>query len=138
MVQDTVLIIDMLCGTGYCIDYRHVIKTLQRKPGAFANCQYKEQLFPQEVFLGTHEYLTAKYGERVGDREYLEILNLAAMEGEDRVANILRKILAKKDSLTPESVKLKLNIPMSLPIVEISQPELSTYDSLLTERRSLC
>lgn len=125
-------------GTGYCIDYRHVIKTLQRKPGAFANCQYKEQLFPGEVFWGTHEYLIAKYGERVGDREYLEILNLAAMEGEDRVADILREILAKKDSLTPEIVKLKLHIPMSLPVVEISQPELSTYDSLLTERRSSC
>ena len=125
-------------GTGYCIDYRHVIKTLQRKPGAFANCHYKEQLFPQESFLGAYEYLTAKYGERVGDREYLEILNLAAMEGEDKVADILKEILSKKVQLTPENVKLKLNIPMSFPSVKISQPKFSTYDSLLTERRPSC
>ena len=125
-------------GTGYSIDYRHVINTLRRKPGAFANCLYKEQLFPQESFLGAHEHLTAKYGERVGDREYLEILNLAAMEGEDRVADILRKILTEKAQLTPERVKLKLNIPMSFPTVKISQPKLSTYDSLLTERRPSC
>ena len=125
-------------GTGYCIDYRHVIKTLQRKPGAFANCHYKEQLFPREVFIGTHEYLTAKYGERVGDREYLEILNLAAMEGEDRVTDILKEILAKKGRITPEIVKLKLNISMPFPVVNISPPKLSVYDSLLTTRRSSC
>ena len=125
-------------GTGYSIDYRHVIKTLRRKPGAFANCQYKDQLFPQESFRWTHEWLTAKYGERVGDREYLEILNFAAMQGEDKVANILRGILAEKGQPTVEKVKLKLNIPMSIPNVKVSRPEFSVYDSLLTERRASC
>ena len=98
-------------GKGYSIDYRHVIKTLRRKPGAFANCQYKDQLFPQEAFRWTHEWLTAKYGERVGDREYLEILNFAAMEGEDKVANILREILAKKGEPTVKRRKTETESP---------------------------
>jgi hypothetical protein len=68
-------------GTGYSIQYRHVIQSLQRTQGAFANCHYKEQLFPQEPFTQAYEHLTTKYGERVGDREYLEILNRAAMRG---------------------------------------------------------
>jgi hypothetical protein len=125
------LSLDKKNGKGYCIDYRHVVKTLQRKPGAFANCRYKEQLFPQEAFIETYEYFRAKYGERVGDREYLEILNLAAMKGEDRVVNILKKLLKEKEQLTVENVKLKLNIPISFPSVKIAKPTLSTYNSLL-------
>ena len=125
-------------GTGYSIDYRHVIRTLRRKPGAFANCQYKDQLFPQEVFSLTYESLRTKYGERVGDREYLEILNLAAMEGEDKVAGILQEIFQKNGVPSVESIKVKLNLPRSFPEVKISQPEFSMYDSLLTEKRALC
>lgn len=125
-------------GSGYSIDYRHVINTLQRKPGAFANCRYKEHLFPQDIFIEAYESLTAKYGERVGDREYLGILNLAAFEGEDRVADILKDILRKKEALTSDVIKLKLNIPMQFPTVNISPPKFSVYDSLLTAGRSSC
>lgn len=125
-------------GKGYSIDYRHVIATLRKKPGAFANCQYKDQLFPQEPFRGAHECLTAKYGERVGDREYLEVLNFAAMEGEDKVAGILNEMLVGQEELTVEQIKSKLNIPMSRPEVKIAQPEFSVYDSLLIERRTSC
>ncbi len=125
-------------GTGYCIDYRHVIKTLQRKPGAFANCHYKDQLFPQTIFTEAYENLIAKYGERVGDRTYLEILNLAAFEGEDTVAGILKEILNKKEALTSDIIKLKLNIPMQFPSVNISHPKFSAYDSLLTDGGSSC
>lgn len=132
------LTLDRKTGTGYSIDYRHVINTLQRKPGAFANCRYRDQLFPQEPFKLAYECLTAKYGERVGDRTYLEILNLAAFNGEDKVADILKDILSKKEALTSDIIKLKLNIPMSFPTVKISQPKLSTYDSLLTTGRSSC
>ena len=125
-------------GIGYCIDYRDVIKTLQRKPGAFANCQYKDQLFPQEIFTEAYECLTVKYGERVGDKEYLAILNFAAMEGEDKVADILREVLAKKEQLTSDIVKSKLNLPMQIPTVNISRPKFSVYDSLLTTWRPSC
>jgi len=125
-------------GTGYCVDYRHVIKTLQRKPGAFANCQYKDQLFPQAIFNDAYEYLTIKYGERVGDKEYLAVLNFAAMEGEDKVADILREILAKKEQLTSDIIKSKLNLPMQIPTVNISRPKFSIYDSLLTSWRPSC
>jgi hypothetical protein len=125
-------------GSGCSIDYRHVIKTLRRKPGAFANCQYRDQLFPQESFLKAHEYLSAKYGERVGDREYLEVLNFAAMEGEEKVADILSDLIRKQKPLSVEKIKSKLELPVSLPEVKISQPKLSTYDSLVTGGKLLC
>lgn len=124
-------------GTGYSINYRHVIGTLRKKPGAFSNCNYKEQLFPQESFTQAYEYLIAKYGERVGDREYLEILNLAAMQGEDKVSDIIKGVLKAQEQLTLEKIKLKLNIPISFPSVNIAKPRLSVYDSFLGKGEKL-
>jgi len=36
--------------TGHHIDYRHVISSLVRKPGAFRNYRYREDLFPSMAF----------------------------------------------------------------------------------------
>ena len=38
-----------LAGSGkHAINYRHVIDSLVRKPGAFENYQYHEEMFPRE------------------------------------------------------------------------------------------
>ena len=43
--------IDRVPGAGQAgIDYRHVIGSLVRKPGAFARYRYREQMFPTETF----------------------------------------------------------------------------------------
>ena len=77
-------------GTGYKVDYRHVIESLRRKPGAFANCKYKDQLFPTEHFRLAYERLRSDFEERRADKEYLEILSLAAGNGEEKVSGILQ------------------------------------------------
>lgn len=124
-------------GNGFSIDYRHVIESLRRKPGAFANCRYKDQLFPSEIFSEAYENLLEKCGERVADREYLEILYLAAHHGEDKVSAIIAGILKKKTSLSMDAVKLKLNIPLKMPKVNRAAPILSIYDNLLAQTRRL-
>ena len=42
-----------------CIDYRHLIASLLRKPGAFAAYQYREELFPRPVFRQAYDALLA-------------------------------------------------------------------------------
>ena len=126
-------------GTGYCIDYRHVIETLRRKPGAFANCRYKDQLFPSEIFSKAYEQLQNQFNERLADREYIEILYLAFSQGEDRVSDILSGLIDKKERFTMETVKQKLDIPMSIPKINRPKPGLSSYDGLLSfVRRAIC
>ena len=61
----------------YQIDYRHIIDWLVRKPGAFANYRYREQLFPTSYFRKTYDLLR-EVSPRRCDRRYLEILNQAA------------------------------------------------------------
>ena len=41
----------------YRVDYRHIIEWLVRKPGAFANYRYREQLFPTSRFRKAYDLL---------------------------------------------------------------------------------
>jgi transposase len=79
---------------GAVIDFRHLIGHLLRKPGAFAGYRWREELFPSPVYRAAYDHL-----ERVGvdaDRRYLEILKLAAGEGQTAVENALEQLLADR------------------------------------------
>src|SRR6266568_4459749 len=74
------------------IDYRHVIDWLVRKPGAFADYRYRDELFPSSRFRMVWDALRETAPLRANKR-YLEILELAAKEGEARVDEALRCLL---------------------------------------------
>ena len=59
------------------VNYRHVIGSLVRKPGAFARYRFREQLFPTRHFRVAYDALREWRGERA-DVEYVRILHLAA------------------------------------------------------------
>lgn len=59
------------------VNYRHVIGSLARKPGAFARYHFREQLFPTRHFRLAYDALREWRGERA-DVEYVRILHLAA------------------------------------------------------------
>ena len=115
------------------VHYRHVIKWLVRKPGAFAAYQFREDLFPQPVYRQTHERLKA-IDEGRADRTYLLILELAHDRGEDVVASALGGLL--REGLVPSenTVKDRLSKPApSLAAVTPFVPSMRRYDALLKE-----
>ena len=115
------------------VHYRHVIKWLVRKPGAFAAYQFREDLFPQPVYRQAHERLKA-IDEGRADRTYLLILELAHDRGEDAVANALGGLL--REGLVPsdDAVKDRLAKPApSLAAVMPFVPSMRSYDALLKE-----
>jgi hypothetical protein len=79
----------------YRVDYRHIIDWLVRKPGAFASYRYREHLFPSSQFRMTCDLLQQRMPNRC-DRRYLQILELAAKQGESRVEDALRLLLASE------------------------------------------
>jgi len=113
---------------GAYIDYRHIIKELIRKPGAFANYRYRDFMYPNETFRKLNSDLINNYGDRRGNREYLEILNLAAMEGEKRSCEAINILFEEQSAITVEMVKQKLNICMVIPIQKEFNADLSGYD----------
>ena len=61
----------------YRVDYRHIIDWLVRKPGAFENYRYRDELFPTSRFRMAWDALREVAPARA-NRRYLEILQLAA------------------------------------------------------------
>ena len=115
------------------VHYRHVIKWLVRKPGAFAAYQFREDLFPQPVYRQAHERLKTT-DEGRADRNYLLVLELAHDKGEDAVADALGGLL--REGLVPsaEAVKARLAQPApSLAAVTPFVPSMRSYDALLKE-----
>jgi len=77
---------------GAVIDYRHLIGHLIRKPGAFACYRWREELFPSPVYRAAYDHLE-RSAPSGADRCYLEILKVAADEGQTAVENALESIL---------------------------------------------
>ena len=114
------------------IDYRHVIWSLVRKPGAFARYRYREELFPSVVFRRAYDSLLLRRGDRA-DVEYVRILHLAASTMESRVEKTLQGLLLTDAAFDYAQVKaLCAPEPTALPQVCIGTPDLATYDALLT------
>ena len=82
--QQLVETLPRLRGRGkHRIDYRHVIDWLVRKPGAFADYRYRQELFPTSHFRLAYDVLVHRQPARAA-KEYLGILHLAARRRERR------------------------------------------------------
>ena len=86
--------IPRLRGEGrHHIQYRHIIEWFVRKPGAFENYRYREDLFPTVRFRMAYDSLKRERTEQRAAKEYLRILLCAAREGESLVDDALRGLL---------------------------------------------
>src|SRR5262249_11007264 len=116
---------------GHRIDYRHVIWSLVRKPGAFAAYRYREDLFPSLTFRRAYDALRARRGDRA-DVEYVRVLHLAASTGERAVENALTVLLERGESFDYAAVKaLAQPAQPAVPEIHIGVPDLGRYDALL-------
>jgi hypothetical protein len=121
-------------GSGQAqIDYRHIIHSLVRKPGAFARYRFREHLFPTETFKLTYDALRAWKGERA-DVEYVRILHLAATTMESEVDRTLALLLETGKPFDYPMVR-DLAAPASPQVPDLESlraPDLKVYDALLT------
>lgn len=121
---------------GHRIQYRHIIDQLVRKPGAFANYRYRDDLFPTTHFRVAYDLLRKAHVETVATQQYLRILELAAMESETQVDAILRRLIDTQQRLSAEGVKELLATGEQDPGPEASVTvppiDLLVYDSLLS------
>lgn len=117
---------------GFVVNYRHIIDSLVRKPGAFENYRYREALFPTSIFRIAYDLLN---GTRpaTATKEYLRILHLAARESEEMVARALGRLIDTGVMPTHEAVKMMLDAKTDvMPSGSVNDIELGIYDTLLT------
>jgi hypothetical protein len=118
------------------IEYRHIIDWLVRKPGAFENYRYRDDLFPTSRFRMAYDALRKRHSQQRASREYLRMLHLAATESERSVDDALRMLISKNENITVETIKelvLGESEPEPATDVNIADVDLSDYDALLGE-----
>jgi transposase len=126
-----------LRGEGKCaINYRHIIDSLVRKPGAFENYRYRNELFPTSRFRIAYDSLKKRHALSIAAKQYLNILYLAAHESETGVDDALRALIDQEieisDALVKKLVLSNEPIPTGTEI-HVSSVDLSCYDQLLQE-----
>jgi transposase len=131
---ERVAVMERLVGRDpHRIDYRHIIHTLVRKPGAFRRYVFREALFPTLEFRRTYDALVAE-GSDQADLEYVRILHLAASDGEESVRAVLEDLLNHATPPTYEAVRARVRgprTPEGVPCLDITAPDLTLYDRLL-------
>ena len=112
------------------IDYRHVIWSLVRKPGAFARYRYREALFPTLTFRRTYDALCERLGS-AADLEYVRILHLAASTSESAVERALEQLLGRHELHDYAQVRAAAAPePIEVPPTAIDPPDLRAYDAI--------
>jgi hypothetical protein len=122
-----------LLGHGqHRIDYRHVIWSLVRKPGAFAQYRFHDDLFPSLTFRRTYDALCAAKPQGA-DRDYVRLLHLAASTSEAEVAVALELLLDQRQLPSFDAVRDLVRAPVSarLPRLGPVVLDLGVYDRLL-------
>lgn len=135
-VDEPQLVCERLRGRNlHRIDYRHVIWSLVRKPGAFARYVYREEMFPSVAFRRAYDAIQTPHHGTVGDLEYLRILHLAASTLEADVEAALQLHLAEGVPITYEAIKAMIQGAARTEVPALSPPvvDLGAYDTLLEE-----
>ena len=127
------LTIERLQGrNGHRINYRHVIWSLVKKPRAFAQYRYREDLFPSLVFRKAYDSLLENNPAREAELEYLRVLHLAASTMESEVSTALELFLVDNGVASADEVKALVS-PARTEVPELAAPavDLTGYDALL-------
>jgi hypothetical protein len=129
---ERVCAMERLRGSGNArIDYRHLIFSLVRKPGAFARYRYREALFPTLTFRRAYDALVERLGEGA-DLSYVRILHLAATTTETGVEEVLSALLEHGGLKSWEDVedRVRPDTP-AIPTCQIPVVDLGVYDLCL-------
>lgn len=116
------------------IAYRHVIDWLVRKPGAFENYRYREDLFPTSRFRMAYDALRKRHAPGRACKEYLQILHLAARESETAVEGALQLLIERGEPITAQAVEAIMRAdqrPADPVEIVIAPVDLAAYDAIL-------
>ncbi|WP_136810869.1 IS21 family transposase [Desulfosediminicola flagellatus] len=118
------------------IQYRHIIDWLVRKPRAFENYRYLNDLFPTSRFRMAYDTLAQQHCVTNAAKEYLSILQLAAQKNETAVDDALRYLIAEEEPINATEVHKFLSLKQPAePVTDVSVQTvtLAGYDQLLEE-----
>jgi hypothetical protein len=121
----------------HCVNYRHVIHALRRKPQALAGSVYRDGLFPRSEYAEAWAALSTALPRHDACRRMVDLLWLAHDEGcETELALLIADSLARGDLPQAHLLKEKLEprqraLPDDTPVALTA---LASFDALLEGR----
>jgi transposase InsO family protein len=115
------------------IDWRHMLPSLKRKPGAFARWLLRDAMFPRSEYAQAWQRIRERLDERAACRLMVALLDLA---NQANVVAELAGVLAEmhvRDTL-PDIEALRERFaprPTQMPSVQVVLPAAAIYDELL-------
>ena len=115
------------------IDWRHMLPSLKRKPGAFARWVLRDAMFPRSEYARTWQHLRERLDERSACRLMVDLLDLA---DQANIVSELAGVLAElvEQHKLPDIDELRSRFaPRSpcMPSVQVVLPAAAVYDELL-------
>ena len=122
---------------GRCINYRHVIEGLTRKPRAFIYCTWRDDLLPNDHYRRIWVQMEADFDIDSAAVLMVEALYIAATQNKaPAVADYLEaELSAGTLTLVGLRRQFQLLTGTSMPTVSVKQHDLSSYDQLLNPQR---
>lgn len=119
---------------GRCINYRHVIEGLRRKPRAFIYCTWREALLPNGFYRQLWSQMEQDFSLEQAALLMVEALYIAATQDKEAlVADYLEEhITASTLSLEALRQHFQLLPQAPHPEITVQQHQLSDYDQLLS------
>lgn len=121
-----------------CINYRHIVESLRRKPRAFLHCQWQEDLLPDADWRELWFQMKSCTDPDTAARWMVEALYISAMQDREvEVASYLKTELAA-GTFTLHRLQHQFNLMKSLPVPEVAsvQHALLSYDQLFQTQSS--
>jgi hypothetical protein len=115
------------------IDWRHMLPSLKRKPGAFARWVLRDAMFPRSEYAQAWEHISQALPERAACRLMVDLLDLA-----DR-ANVVAELAIELGRLLDKAELPDIDVlkdrfaprPAQMPHVVVVLPSAAVYDELL-------
>ena len=119
---------------GRCIDYRHLIGGLRKKPRAFLFCKWQSDLLPTAEFRQLWKQLKTGFERDQAAKLIVEALYIAATyDQEQAVCDYMSEALAHKQlTLARLQQQFMPSSVAALPPIETQQHSLDSYDQLLS------
>lgn len=118
---------------GHCIDFRHLIANLRRKPGALRHLVYRDALFPRHAYRRAWQAFDEQLDPRQACRDTVALLDIAARG--DCIDALANRIDAALDAnRLPDVARLRetfLPTKRTSQEVSIPPPDLQSYNRLL-------
>lgn len=122
-----------------CVDYRHVIDSLIKKPQAFRYSRLREELLPSQNYKSIWQHVDNVMSPKEACRFMVGLLHLAAKTKKEGAvaASVIEKIADHK-LLTLHKIQEEFDlVEKGSSVIEVQQHKLADYDRLISNNQEV-